>query len=61
MKLMNDMQNCKGIIAKHISSYFVRASVPQFHKCGLLPREFTSEILQQFMVSLFVPHFIGLI
>ena len=49
MKLMNGVQNWKGTIAKHISSYFVPASVPHFHKCGLLPRGFTSEILQQFM------------
>jgi hypothetical protein len=61
IKLMNAMQNCKGTIAKHISFYFVPASVPQFHKCGLLLRGFTSEILQTFMVSLCVPHFIGLI
>ena len=61
MKLINGMQNCKGTIAKHISSYFVPASVPQFHKSGFLPRGFTYEILQPFVVSLCVPHFIGLI
>jgi hypothetical protein len=43
------------------SSYFVPASVPPFLKCGLLLRGFTFEILRQFMVSLCVPHFIGLI